>query len=285
MTAPPVPPSPPAVAATTRVFALLGHPVTHSRSPHMQNAALAEAGLDGVYVALDSAQDDLPGLLRGLAHSGGGGNVTLPHKALAAQVVDAATPAVEATGACNTFWAEGRRVVGDNTDVEGFMRALESWRGSPAGMRVLLLGAGGAARAVVRGLIDADVDELAIVNRTPAAAQDLATASNSGRVRALPDANGIVGERWDLVVQATRLGLHDNDPLPLDLDRVGPIGALFDLVYAPDSTPIVRAALARGIQATDGSEMLVQQGAAAFRRWWSCEPPLGVMRDALRARP
>jgi shikimate dehydrogenase len=265
------------------VFALLGHPVAHSLSPRMQNAALLDAGLDGVYVALETAEGEVPGLLRGLARSGGGGNVTLPHKALAATVLDAATEAVRATGACNTFWSEGGRIFGDNTDVEGFVRALEGWRGSPAGMRVLLLGAGGAARAVVRGLVDAGVDALTILNRTPSAAQALAEASGSRRVRAAADRSDVEGRDWDLVVQATRLGLHPDDALPIDLERLGSVGALFDLVYAPRATAIMRAAEALGVPTTDGSEMLVQQGAAAFRRWWQQEPSLDVMRGALRA--
>lgn len=273
----------PVVGATTRVFALLGHPVAHSLSPRMQNAALLDAGLDGVYVALETAEGEVPGLLRGLARSGGGGNVTLPHKALAATVLDAATEAVRATGACNTFWSEGGRIFGDNTDVEGFVRALEGWRGSPAGMRVLLLGAGGAARAVVRGLVDAGVDALTILNRTPSAAQALAEASGSRRVRAAADRSDVEGRDWDLVVQATRLGLHPDDALPIDLERLGSVGALFDLVYAPRATAIMRAAEVLGVPTTDGSEMLVQQGAAAFRRWWQQEPSLDVMRGALRA--
>jgi len=138
------------LTARTRLFALLGDPVGHSLSPRFQNAALAALDLDGVYVALRAHAAELPGLLRGVALAGGGGNVTLPHKALAAQVVDRTTPAVERTGACNTFWAEDGMVWGDNTDVAGVAAAVRLVLGGPpAGARALLLGAGGAASAAL----------------------------------------------------------------------------------------------------------------------------------------
>jgi len=128
--------------------------VEHSLSPAIQNAAFREAGVDGVYVALRTSAEDLPALVRALSRAGGGGNVTLPHKERAATVVDVPSDAVRRTGACNTFWGDDDgRIHGDNTDVEGFRRALRSFLGrSPEGFRVLLLGAGGAARAILEAL-------------------------------------------------------------------------------------------------------------------------------------
>src|SRR5690606_25709966 len=132
----------------------LGNPVAHSLSPRFQNAAFAAAGVDGVYIALRCEAEAVPGLMTGIARAGGAGNVTVPHKALAARLVDRATDAVRRTSACNTFWLEDGRIHGDNTDVAGVRSAMERLTGSVAGARVLLLGAGGAARAAVCALLD-----------------------------------------------------------------------------------------------------------------------------------
>ena len=170
------------MTAATRVIALLGDPVAHSASPEIQNAAFASAGVDGVYVAVRCGADDLVGFMRGLARAGGGGNVTLPHKEKAASLLDDCTDAVRRTGACNTFWADdGGRLHGDNTDVDGFRRAMRDFAGGNArGFRVLLLGAGGAARAALLGLIEEGAEEVLIYNRT----QDRARAV--GRVAFTP---------------------------------------------------------------------------------------------------
>lgn len=274
------------ISATSRVFALLGDPVEHSFSPEIQNAAMSAAGVDGVYVAVPTVEDDLAGLMRGLARGGGGGNVTLPHKEKAASFLDRPNSTVRRTGACNTFWGEeDGTVVGDNTDVEGCRRAVASFlSGAPAGARVLMLGAGGAARAALVALLDDGVDEVRILNRSVERARAVSRRIGGERVRVVPTASEVGGEEFDLVVNATRLGLDDDDPLPLDLELPGRVGAVFDMVYGEDGTPFVRAARERGIRATDGIEMLIQQGAAAFERWWDREAPLDAMREAFRAR-
>lgn len=269
--------------ATTQVLALLGDPVEHSLSPIMQNAALQAAGIDAVYVALRVAGGEFEGLMRALAYAGGGGNVTLPHKTRAAELLDRPTDAVLQTGACNTFWFERGQLAGDNTDVEGFTRAAASLVPELRGARVLLVGAGGAARAALHGLIGLGVDRVDLLNRTVSTARALADSLGGARTQVLAGATAGHDRDYDLVVQATRLGLADNDPLPLNLDRLRSVGALLDLVYAPRSTPLVRAAIARGIAAADGLDMLVYQGAAAFSRWWGRDPSVEVMFDAVRA--
>jgi shikimate dehydrogenase len=272
-----------APAAATRLLALLGDPVSHSLSPTFQNAALRARGLDAVYVALRCGADELPGLLRGIARAGGAGNVTVPHKALAAWTIDAPTEAVMRTGACNTFWPEDGRIHGDNTDVAGAAAAIAALLGrTPAGARVLLLGAGGAASAVLCALVDAGAERVAVLNRTPERAAALAERFRAPGVRidVADTANALRGDRWDLAINSTSLGLKSGDALPLDADGWS-IGAALDLVYAPGQTRWVHALRARGIPAADGKEMLVQQGAAAFRRWWNADPPLDVMRAAL----
>lgn len=273
----------PRVTAHTRVLCLLGDPVEHSLSPEMQNAAILEAAMDGVYVALRCDGEALPSLMTAVAHAGGGGNVTLPHKERAATVVDEPSDAVRRTGACNTFWEEEGRIHGDNTDVEGFRRALRAFLdGSPSGSRVLVLGAGGAARAALVGLLDEGVDEVLLLNRTVERARAVARRIGGERVRVAQGPPEIQEEDFDLVVNATRLGLSPDDPLPLDLDAVGRVDALMDLVYGDGGTPMVRAATDRGIPAVDGAEMLVRQGAVSFERWWGEAAPVEVMRRALR---
>lgn len=271
------------ITARTRTLAVLGDPVDHSLSPPMQNAAMRHVGLDGVYIALRCSDPVLPGVMRGLAEAGGGGNVTLPHKLAAARAIDVATDAVRRTGACNTFWYEDGAMHGDNTDVEGFRAALASLLPDGAwGRRVLLLGAGGAARAAMPALLDEGVERLALLNRTPERARALAGRAGDPRVRVLESVEGLAEVELDVVVNATRLGLNPDDPPPLDLEWAPGVTAVLDLVYLDRGvTPLVEDARARGLAAADGAEMLVQQGAAAFERWWGVDAPVDVMRTAL----
>jgi shikimate dehydrogenase len=270
------------VTGATRVLALLGDPVEHSGSPAMQNAAMARAGLDGVYVALRCASGDLEGLMRALARAGGGGNVTLPHKERAASVLDEPSEAVRRTGACNTFWGgPDGRLHGDNTDVDGFRRALRAFLCDSRPGRVLLAGAGGAARAVLLGLLEEGVDEVVLVNRTQERARDLARSIGGARTRVESRAEALSGQEFDLVVNATSVGLDPSAASPIALDVPVRVGAAMDLVYGKEPTPLVRGAEALGIRATDGAEMLVQQGAASFERWWGRAAPVEAMRAAL----
>ena len=271
------------IGATTRLIALLGDPVDHSFSPTFQNAAIRGAGLDAVYLALRCDADRFPDLLRALVAAGGAGNVTVPHKRRAAELVEDATGAVRRTGACNTFWPEGGRVLGHNTDVAGFSAAARVLIGSPAGARVLVLGAGGAARAAVAALLDDRADAIHLLNRTVASAESLRKDLDprGRRVAVVPDASGIRREGYDLVVNATPLGLQRDDAAPLAFNAVSRIGAVLDLVYRPGGTAWVREARQRGIDASDGSEMLLRQGAESFRCWFGREPPLETMRHAL----
>lgn len=266
-----------------RLLALLGDPVSHSLSPTLQNAAFRDTRVDGVYLPLRVGGEDLAGLLRGIARAGGGGNVTLPHKEKAARVVERPLPAVARTGACNTFWLSQGRIHGDNTDVEGFRRALRRLLGQePAGTRVLLLGAGGAARAVVHALVEDGVEAIWIQNRSRDRAVELSETLGGGRTRVVETATEQSVPNVDVVVNATRLGLNPGDPLPLPPGAF-PAGrpVCLDLVYAPDETPWVRAMRSHGLTAEDGGEMLVQQGAAAYERWWNGPAPVEVMRTAL----
>ncbi len=265
------------------MLALLGDPVSHSASPVVQNAAFEAAGVDGVYVAVRCAPDDLDGFMRGLANAGGGGNVTLPHKERAASILDVRSEAVRRTGACNTFWGDDvGRLHGDNTDVEGFRRALTGFfEGSVEGIRALVLGAGGAARGALLGLLEEGAEEVLLFNRTAERARAVARRIGGERARVVPALRGLEAEDFDLVVNATSLGLEPDDPSALDFQMLHRAGAAMDLVYGARATPFVRAAEALGIRATDGAEMLVQQGAASFERWWGRPAPVDAMRAAV----
>jgi shikimate dehydrogenase len=273
------------VTAATRVLALLGDPVAHSASPVVQNAAFAAAGVDGVYVAVRCAAEDLAGFMSGLARAGGGGNVTLPHKEKAASLLDERTEAVRRTGACNTFWGdENGRLHGDNTDVDGFRRALRTFlETDPRGIRALLLGAGGAARAALVGLLEEGADEVLIFNRTPERARAVARRIGGDRTRVVTMSRELGSEGFDLAVNATSLGLRPGDPTPLDLRMLPRVAAAMDLVYGRHTTAFVASAAEAGVRSTDGLEMLVQQGAAAFERWWGGDAPLEAMRNAVAA--
>lgn len=271
------------IGPTTRVVALLGDPVAHSLSPRFQNAAFRAAGVDGVYVALQCGAAHLPGLLLGLAAAGGAGNVTIPHKEAAARLVQEPTDVVLRTGACNTFWLENGRVRGDNTDVAGFAAAARALVGGLDGARVLLIGAGGAARAALDALLSAPAESVVLLNRSPERAEALRGHFEPAgqRVRVADGPASIREDRFDLVVNATALGLHGGDPSPLDLRVARGVGAVLDLVCAAGGTAWVREARSLGIPAADGTEMLLQQGAAAFERWWGRPAPVEAMRAAL----
>jgi shikimate dehydrogenase len=270
----------------TRVFAILGDPVAHSLSPAFQNAAFRHLALNAVYVALRCAAAELPGLLRGVALAGGGGNVTVPHKSIAAAALDHPSDTVVRTGACNTYWGRDGRVHGDNTDVAGVRAAVRALLGrAPAGASVLLVGAGGAASAAVCALADEGAARIAVVNRTPERAAALAHRFRTSRLRidVAGSVDDVRGERFDLAINGTSLGLKPEDPSPLGPAMAhGLVSAALDLVYAPGETAWTRAMRAAGLPAADGREMLIQQGAAAFRRWFDADPPVDVMRAALQ---
>jgi shikimate dehydrogenase len=251
----------------------------------MQNAAFRAAAVDGVYVALRCSRAAFPAILDGIARAGGAGNVTVPHKQAALHAVEQGTAVVERTGVCNTFWLENGRVCGDNTDVAGFAATVTRTIGDPSGARALLLGAGGGARAVVCALLDAGVSAIAILNRSAERARELRERLDPAalQIRLIGHADELAGQAYDLVVNATTLGLHEGDAEPFDLTRLRHAGAVIDIVYRPGGTAWVRQARSLGIRAIDGVEMLLQQGAAAFELWWQRPAPIDAMRSALNS--
>ena len=250
----------------------------------MLNAAFRAQKIDAVYAALRLEEGRVGAVMREVARSGGGGNVTLPHKGAAAAALDTASDAVRTTGACNVFWwKEGEGLCGDNTDVAAFTVAAEALLGSAlSDRRVLVLGAGGAARAVVYASVRAGVGEVDILNRTVARAESLVRdLGEPSQVSVVAEPRSTSSDDgYDLVVNATSLGLHSDDPLPLDVGSVAS-RAVLDLVYSPNETALVRAAREAGLAAEDGRRMLVEQAAASYRLWFDREPPLELMYEAV----
>ncbi len=264
------------VRASTRVIALLGKPVAHSLSPLMQNAAFAAAGVDAVYIVLSCEEKDLHGTMRVLAANGGGGNVTVPHKALAARAAPG-DRRVELLGVANVFSGASGELAVANTDVDGLNAVITGLGTAPK--RWCVLGTGGSARAVAGAALEAGA-ALAVKSRDPA---------NAARYREWAVGLGVEmadPEECDLVVNATPLGLHADDPLPGDLAAFPGLTGVVDLTYRFDGpTGLCSEALRRGLAASDGREMLVVQGAAGWRHWFpGVEAPIEVMRAALAGR-
>lgn len=282
----PVEPWPPArlrrvKAGSPRAF-VIGHPVAHSRSPLLHGFWLRSYGLRGSYETIDVAPGALPAFVAGLKKAGFvGGNVTVPHKAAIMALVEAVDPDAKVIGAVNTLWIEGGRLWGGNTDWLGFLHALDQdapgWD-KPV-RHAVVLGAGGAARAVVHGLQGRGC-RVTVVNRTAAAAAALA-ASYPGAVApsswsALP----ALLQDADLLVNTTALGMTGQPPLSLDVSPL-PAGAIvMDIVYVPLETSLLAAARARGLRTVDGLGMLLHQAAPGFTRWFGWTP---AVTPALRA--
>jgi shikimate dehydrogenase len=262
-----------------RRLGVLGWPVAHSRSPGMQNAALAEAGLDTewVYQLLPVPPELFAETVEALPAAGfAGANVTIPHKEAALALATEATDAARAIGAANTLsFAPDGAVHADNTDAPGLIAALPA---SPAGVRALVLGAGGSARSVVWALRDAGAADVMVWNRTPGRADQIVAELGGRVVTGAPDA--------DLLVNCTAAGLDEQadafKDLPLEADDVARYPLVVDLVYGSRDTALIAAARRHGVRVVDGLEVLVRQGALSFARWTGADPSLPVMRAAAR---
>jgi shikimate dehydrogenase len=259
---------------------LLGDPVAHSRSPAMQNAAFAALGLDWVFVAFPAPAGHGRAAVRAILDLGIAGlNVTMPYKADAAAACDELSPAAERLGAVNTIVAdpEAGRLAGHTTDGDGLLRALADEGVDPAGVRCLVLGAGGAARAIAHALGGVGASVTVAARRLEAGREAAALAG--GNAVELADAPV---EDSDVLINATPVGMH-GEPPPIDTTRLRPDQFVYDTVY-PGETPLLAAARERGLACAGGIGMLVHQGALAFRLWTGRDAPLDVMRAAAGGR-
>ena len=268
------------ISGTTKVIAIFGWPVEHSLSPAMHNAAFQEMGLDFCYVAFPIRPEGLAAAVDG-AHALGlhGMNITVPHKEAIMPLLDKVSPESSFIGAANTVVLHNTKLVGHNTDGRGFMRSLEEEGIEAKDKRVLLLGSGGASRAVAWALGEAGAG-IHIHSRNNDTASRLVhdLSINFKGVQLVEDLEDAAAEA-DIVLNATPLGLKQNDPLPIDLALIKDSQVAIDLIYKP--TPFLEAAREKGCRALDGRGMLLWQGVLASEIWTGQVPPVETMRKVL----
>lgn len=274
----------------TRIVGVIGDPVEHSRSPQMHNAAFAKAGLDYVYVPFHVRPNDLADAIAGFkAINVVGINVTLPHKQAVISYLTSISREAELIGAVNTLTFTDEGIHGDNTDAPGVLRALEK-NGNmsvPVGENVVVLGAGGAARAVVVALALAGVASITIANRTVERAVALAEEMTqktgiSMQGLGLADTQLPVAVcECMLLINTATVSMDATHPLLISADWLQPNTIVYDIVYTPPVTPLMQAAAARGCETVGGIGMLVHQGAIAFEKWTGIAPCTETMHQAL----
>ncbi len=272
------------------LVACLGQPVAENPTGVMQEAAFRALGLDWRYLTIEVAPDQLANAITGVRALGMRGlNLTIPHKVAVLQYLDEIAPDAALIGAVNTVCRQGDRLIGMNTDGKGFLRGVRAdARVDPKGKRSVVLGAGGAARAIVTELALAGTEDILVVNRSPervkAMVDDLA-AKTGCSIRWQPW-TGIyqVPEDAGLLVNATSIGLYpDVDAMPpVDLSAAQPELLVCDAVFNPPETRLLAAARRRGLPVLDGLSMLVYQGVIGFQLWTGQAPPVEVMKQALR---
>jgi shikimate dehydrogenase len=274
-------------SAQTGLVCVLGHPVRHSLSPSIHNAAFRHRNLDLVYLAFDVTPDRLSDAVNGLRAIGArGANLTLPHKEAVIELLDDIDLLAARVGAVNTVVNEADRLTGYNTDVAGFSAALRTVVPEGAhGLRCIVLGAGGAARAVVAALVQEGAAHVSLCNRTHGRALALCSAA-SGWGATVCEAVRVEGvdkvvSEADLIVNATSVGLASPvKDLPIGVDTLHSGQVVVDLVYGSGATALVKAAKARGAAAIDGLEMLVMQAASSYQLWTGQPAPVDVMRES-----
>jgi len=265
-------------AAATSLYALIGRPVAGNPTEEMLEAAFAAAGLDARYVSLEVEPDALVDAVLGLRAIGVlGFHVTVPHKVAVVPLLDRLTEAASLAGAVNCVKREGDALVGDNTDGRGFLESLRTVA-DPRGASAVVIGAGGAARAIVAELSLAGAARIGVVNRTLARAEELC-ADGRCEAAALTDRWAVPADA-DVIVQATTVGMGDEEArLPLVWSESGGVAA--DVVISPPRTAFLRDAEAAGRTTLDGLGMLVAQAAVGFRWWTGLEADSDAMRTAL----
>lgn len=277
------------ITGTTRLLGIIGDPVRHSRSPQMHNRVLAAMGLDYVYVPFQVHPDRLPAAVAGLRALGVHGfNVTVPHKVAILPHLDRLSSEAAQIGAVNTVHHENGRLTGYNTDGIGLVVALREELGfDPHGAKLVVIGAGGAARAALHALCAAGAGQITIVNRTAERARELAERYGAlfpgTRLDVLEALPRVVPE-CDLLLNTTTVGM-DGATLVVDPADLACSPVVYDMIYAPPVTPLLAAAGQRGFRGANGLSMLVAQGERAFSIWTGLIPPHGLMKSVLDGTP
>ena len=274
------------ITGTTRLLGIIGDPVGHSRSPQMQNRALVEAGLEWVYLPFHVLPERLEAAVAGLrALEIHGFNVTVPHKVAIVPLLDRLSPEAAEIGAVNTVLNDNGTLVGHNTDGFGLIASLEQDAGfDPHGGELVVVGAGGAARAAVHALCGAGAARVVIVNRTVGRASDLAEQYGARfpevRIEVRPTLPSSLA-RYDLLLNTTSVGM-DGSSLAADPATLGSSAVVYDMVYSPSESPLLAAARLMGLRRANGLGMLAAQGERAFTLWTGLTPPQGLRKAVLQ---
>ena len=270
---------------------IMGHPVAHSRSPMLHGYWLRTLGIDGTYEHADVPPEDFETFFRGLRANGfAGGNITIPHKEAAFRLVDRREPAADKIGAVNTVWYEGGTLVGGNTDWLGIVESLDDihpgW--DAAGGNVVVLGAGGSARASAYGFIQRNFS-VALVNRSRDRAEKLAAEfAPRASAHGFDDLPRLLAGA-DVLINNTSLGMAGKPPLALDLGSLKKSAIVYDVVYVPLETELLKNAKARGHRTVDGLSMLLYQAVVGFSHWFGVTPKVTpeqrkILEDDIRAK-
>ena len=279
------------IKGTTSIYGIFGHPVAHSLSPLMHNSAFYSLGLDSIYVAFDVVPENLKSASIAIRSMNIKGiNVTIPHKERIMDFLDHVSTDVELTGAVNTVKNEDGKLTGYNTDVGGFLRAIkEDLDFSPRGKTALIFGAGGAARAVLTAFCTNQIQKITVVNRTAEKARGLVSefqgTFNNIDINAcsMSDVKGfedIIAE-VDIVVNSTSLGMEAKGKIDIPFHRMDKSAVVYDLVYKPLETGLIRESKKAGLCAAGGIGMLLYQGAESFEIWTGMKAPVNEMKKAL----
>ena len=272
------------IQGTTQIYGVIGDPISHSLSPSLHNPAFAALGIDAVYVTFRVSPSSLEDALRGLlALNVQGINVTVPHKSEVFQYVDEVTDTARRIGAINTLRNDSGHWIGENTDATGFIRSLEPLGLSLPGSSVGMLGAGGAAKGVAVGLLEAGVSRLFITNRSYDRATVLAEllkASFGQQSVSAVSLEELEKKELNLLVNTTTVGSEGHSS-PAKLNRFDKLGAVTDIIYRPSRTPLLLEAEKLGLPNLNGGGMLLYQGISAFSFWTRRTAPEIIMRKAL----
>jgi len=268
------------------IVTCMGQPVAGNPTQYMMEKAFAAAGLDWRYLTLEVSAEQLPDAIRGMRAMGfKGGNFTIPHKVAVIPLLDGLSPAAELMGAVNCVNRVGGKLIGENTDGKGFVQSLREVT-DPAGKKIVILGAGGAARAIAVELALNGVSELIVVNRSQNRGQILVDLLND-RLKIKTGLFVLQGDyevppEIDILVNATSIGLGDAAArVPLNISSLRPDLVVADVIFNPPQTRLLRDAAERGCKTIDGLGMLVNQAVIGFKIWTSIDPDAGVMREAL----
>ena len=271
----------------TGVVGIIGDPVKHSRSPQMHNAAFNHLNLNMVYIPFHVRAELLGEAIKGMKALGIVGlNVTVPHKIEVMKYLDEISPAAGIIGAVNTIYVHDNRLIGDNTDGHGFVRALLDDEGiTIAGKNVVILGSGGSARAIGYALLKKGVNRLIFCNRTASKAEEMAVSFQTQGV--FVAGMGIIDSmaeiiHADILVNTTSVGMKQDEPLLIDPAWIRKGQIVCDIIYSPPQTMLLQEAEKRGARVINGLGMLVYQGALSFEIWTGCLAPVEIMREAVR---